>query len=226
MKIKGAIFDLDGTLLNSLIYWGELWQAVSRRFFGGKPFLPDEDTDLAIRTMTMKEAMTLVCRNCGVGESPEELYRLAQDLLLEFYRSKARPKEGVRELLRGWKDRGVKLCVASASDGEKVREALAVHGMEKEFAFLLSCNDVGKGKDQPDVFLEAARRLGCEPGQTVVVEDSLTALRTAQAAGFLTVGVYDEFNYGTEEARGLCDHYVDRGESFRKLIGLWEDSNA
>ena len=81
MKIKGAIFDLDGTLLNSLIYWGELWQAVSRRFFGGKPFLPDEDTDLAIRTMTMKEAMTLVCRNCGVGESPEELYRLAQDLI-------------------------------------------------------------------------------------------------------------------------------------------------
>ena len=83
------------------------------------------------------------------------------------------------------------LCVATATAEPLARACLTRLGVADYFQLILSCDAVAAGKDRPDVFLEAARRLGTAPAATAVFDDALFAVRTAKEAGFYTVGIYD-----------------------------------
>ena len=109
----------------------------------------------------------------------------------EHYRSDIPLKPGAAEYLAALKNRGVKMCVATATPEPLARACLERLGALEDLEFLLSCDAVGAGKDRPDVFLEAARRLGAAPAETAVFEDATFALQTAKNAGFYTVGVWD-----------------------------------
>ena len=101
------------------------------------------------------------------------------------------------------------MCVATATPEPLARACLQRLGVLEDFEFLLSCDAVGAGKDRPDVFLEAARRLGAAPAETAAFEDALFALRTAKDAGFYTVGVWDASGDGHwNEVTALADETV------------------
>jgi len=215
--VRGAVFDMDGTLVDSLFLWEVLWEKFAERY-GLPGFRPEEKDDRAVRTMTLKGAMEHIHLRYGLGRDGEELLDEANRLIADFYRNRVALKDGVREFLEYCRSRKISMCIASATAREHVLAAMKHCEIEEYFSAVLSCSDIGKGKEAPDIFLLAAKNLGTESSETCVFEDSLTALKTAKSAGMTAVGIYDRHNYGQEEIATLADVYVAEGETLRKLI--------
>ena len=188
MEQSFAIFDMDGTLVNSMVYW----MALSREFLRSRGVEGDlEPIMQRIKPMTMAESSALFIRELGVKGTPESIRAEMSRMMEQHYREDVELKPGVREYLEALKKRGVRMGVASATPAHMIQICLERLGVAPYFEFLLSCESVGAGKRQPTVFLEAARRLGGEPENTAVYEDAVYAVETARRAGFYTVGVYD-----------------------------------
>ncbi len=212
-KIKFAIFDMDGTLVDSLGYWDYFWEEFGKKYFPGQKLEKNEDIDRAIRTITMREASVLIRDKCLPGGSAEEIFELATGMLSEHYSTRVDVKGGTREFLNYLKSRGVKMCVASATVPAYIKTALERHGLYGYFEFSISCDEVGAGKEKPDVFLEALKRLGGNLAEACVFEDSFIALETAKKAGFMTVGIYDKNNYCQDRLAAASDFYVAEGST-------------
>ena len=218
MNITGAIFDMDGTLVDSLMVWDVLWQRLGRKYLGDESFRPDPITEKAVRTLTLLDAMTLVHKNCGVGESGEEIWRFATDMMVDFYENDVKTKVGVMEFIEHLHSKGVKMCIASATAPDLVKKAMRTTGLDKYIPTVISCSEVGKGKEHPDVFIAAHEYLGTPKESTWVFEDSVVALETAAGAGYKTVGIYDRYNFGLDRIPNIVDIYVDKDETLKKLI--------
>ena len=220
MQIKAAIFDMDGTLVDSLGIWDILWQAFGDRFCGGVRFVPDPESEKKVRTSTLKTAMALLHENCGLGESSEAVYQVGEETFRNFYANTVTLKEGVREYLEYCKENGIRTVIASATAPELIEIALEHCGVRHYFEEIFSCSVVGKGKDSPDIFLHTQAWLGTKTEETWVFEDSNVALETAQRIGMPTVGVYDVYNPWQEQVRKASTVYLGQGESMMKLAQL------
>lgn len=183
-----AIFDMDGTLVDSMGYW----QSLEREFLVSKG-VTDGLENILERTkpLTLLEAAALFSEYCNLDGTPEQLEKEVLSMMEAHYRSDVVIKPGVIDYLENLRQQGVVMCVASATPRPLVELCLKRLGLDHYFSFLLSCMEVGAGKRQPDVFLEAARRLGAKPEETAVFEDSVYAVRTAHAAGFHVVAIHD-----------------------------------
>lgn len=189
MDKRYAIFDMDGTLVDSMGYW----RSLAREYLEHKGVkqVPVEILD-RIRPMTMTESGALFIREFGFSGTPEEIAAEMNAMMAEHYRTDVPLKPGVKEYLAKLREQNVQMCVASATAEDLMRVCLERLGVLADFRFLLSCETVGVGKNQPDVYFAAAERLGCTPGEAAVYEDAVYAARTAKNAGFYVVGVYDE----------------------------------
>lgn len=130
--------------------------------------------------MTMTESAALFIREFGLQGTPEQVADDMNAMMDEHYRSDIPLKAGVKEYLTRLRDRGVRMCVASATAEPLMEACLSRLGVREDFEFLLSCETVGAGKRQPDVYLESIRRMGAEPSETAVYEDALYAAQTAK----------------------------------------------
>lgn len=217
MNIKGAVFDLDGTLINSLFFWDRLWVKLGEKYLSDKSFRPGLEMEKAVRTVTFVDAAKMLYDKFGFGTA-EEIYQLMYDFCVEIYRNEASFKPGAKEMLDHLKAKGVKMCIASASMPGLLREIFDRFDLDQYFPKIISCADVGKGKSHPDVFIAAEEYMGTTRDDTWVFEDSFVALRTAQSAGFKTVGVFDEHNFGAVGVDDVSTIYIREGDSFFRLI--------
>ena len=218
MHIKGAIFDMDGTLIDSLSFWDYLWGRIGERYMGDKDFRPCDEVNKAVRTMIYVDAMAYVRSYYGIKCTAEEFKGFTEGMLPDFYKTVATVKEGALALLTHLKSLGIPLCLASATAMKELRYALACHGLDGYFDTVLSCADIGVGKDRPDIYLLALQKMGLTAGEACVFEDSFVALETARAAGFLTVGIYDRYNFEQERLRAASDLYLAEGHTLSELI--------
>ena len=201
MDKKFAIFDMDGTLVDSMVFWKNL--ASEFLHSKGVQEIPGDILE-RIKPMTMSESAALFQSEFSLtGDIEAELNTMMDD----HYRHDIPLKPGVAEYLRWLQAQGVKLCVASATAEHLMAACLERLGVLPCFEFLLSCESVGAGKDSPAVYLEAARRLGAEPAKTAVFEDALYAIKTAKNAGFHVVGVYDE-SADWEAVKSIADEII------------------
>lgn len=218
MDIKTAIFDMDGTLVDSLMIWDVLWSELGKKYRNDPGFAPSVEDDKAVRTLVLNDAMCLIHNNYHLGESGEELLAFANSLMIDFYANRVELKSGVREFLDHCSDHGVKMCIASATAPELIALAVKHCDIEKYFLRIFSCSTLGKGKEEPDVFLLAKEFLGSDTEETWVFEDSLTAIETAAKIGMKTVGIYDRYNYGQDRIKQIATTYIAAGETLAKLM--------
>lgn len=201
-----AIFDMDGTLVDSMIFW----QSLGREFLASRGITNQVDAVLErIVPMTMRESAALFIQEFGLPGTPESVAAEMNAVMERHYRSDIPLKSAVREYLDMLQHAGVKMCVASATPVDLINACLTRLGVAGYFSFLLSCDEVGAGKDRPWVYKTAALRLGASPGETAVYEDALYAAKTAKEAGFYTVGVYDNCAAKNWEAlKALSDEII------------------
>ena len=204
-----AIFDMDGTLIDSMGFWKNL--ATEYLTARGVAEIPQELLE-RIKPMTMSESAELFRREFGLTGDPEAEMNAMME---EHYREDIPLKPGVAEYLRKLQRRGVRMCVASATADHLMESCLTRLGVRNVFEFLLSCETVGAGKRSPLVYREAARRLGAAPGEIAVYEDALYAVQTAKMAGFHVVGVYDDSAAG---------NWTAIKESADEIILNWEET--
>ena len=207
MDKKFAIFDMDGTLVDSMGFWKDLATEYLRS--KGVQEIPADILE-QIKPMTMSESAALFRSEFGLsGDIEAEMNAMMDD----HYRRDIPLKPGVSAYLRNLREQGVRMCVASATAEPLMAACLSRLGVLPCFDFLLSCESVGVGKNSPPVFLEAIRRLGAEVSETAVYEDALYAVRTAKNAGFHVVGVFDA-SADWEAVRSIAD----------ETIFNWEDA--
>ncbi len=191
MDKRFAIFDMDGTLIDSMGFWKDL--AAEYLASQGIHQIPGEILE-RIKPMTMSESAGLFKREFGLNGDVEAQMNAMMD---EHYRADIPLKPSVAEYLQSLHRRGVRMCVASATAERLMETCLTRLGVRGYFEFLLSCETVGAGKRSPLVYQEAAKRLGAVPGEIAVYEDALYAVQTAKEAGFYVVGVYDDSAAGS-----------------------------
>ena len=202
--IKGAIFDLDGTLLDSMFIWDTIGEEYLRSL--GKE--PHEDLKETFMTLTLEEAAEYYREHYGVTLSVKEIVDGVNAMVEQTYRTKVTLKPGIAEYLAWLKENGVRMCVATVTDRYLVEETLERLGVRHYFSEIFTCAEVGFGKDKPVIYQKALEHLETAKDETYVFEDMLFALNTAKTDGFPTVGVYDRHEAHQDELKGLADYYV------------------
>lgn len=219
MRIKGAIFDLDGTLIDSLVINRVLWNALGEKYLGVKDFIPEKKYRDEMATMIFTEAMLYAKRLYNIEADDGEYLKYFADILENFYRYTVKVKDGVFPFLEYLKKNGVKMCVASATNLKYVEVAIESCGLSPYIDRVFSCSEVGAGKDKPDIYIKTIAEMGLDTHEVCVFEDSCIALETARALGAHTVGIYDKYNFGHDRAKKASDIYLDDGDTMERLIG-------
>ena len=202
--IKGAIFDLDGTLLDSMFIWDTSGEEYLRSL--GKE--PHEDLNETFMTLTLEEAAEYYREHYGVTLSVKEIVDGINAMVEQTYRTKVTLKPGISEYLAWLKENGVRMCVATVTDRYLVEEILERLGVRHYFSEIFTCAEVGFGKDKPIIYQKALEHLGTEKSDTYIFEDLPFALNTAKTDGFPTVGVYDRHEAHQDELKELADYYI------------------
>ncbi len=206
MRIKGAIFDLDGTLLDSMC----IWETAGIRYLESIGIKPRPDLRDGIISLSLRQAAVYFQKEYGVTASVAEIMEGVDKAVEDFYFNTAAPKEGVIAFLGLLKERGVKMCVATATNRYLVEAGLRRNGMLGFFSEIVTCTEVGSGKDKPHVFNAALSHLGTEREETYIFEDALYAIKTAKGAGFPVVAVSDgSAEKQRAEITGLADIYIN-----------------
>lgn len=206
-EIEGAIFDFDGTLMDSMPDWaGKMLHLLQAH---GVAYPPD-----VIRTITPlgdTGAADYFIHQLGLRMTLQEIRRELDAYALPRYRDTIQPKPGVQALLQTLQQAGVRLCILTASPQHMIRPCLARTGLAPYFRFAWCCDDLGLKKTQPQIYEKTCAALQTVPGRTLFFDDNLLALTTASAAGLAAVGVWDASSAGDEAAiRAVTCRYLHR----------------
>lgn len=213
--LKGAIFDFDGTLFDSMF----IWNTAGETYLRSIGIEPREDLRKVLKTMSLLQSATYIREKYAVELTVEEIMNGINRTVEDLYFYTVQPKECVITLLEQMKVKGIKMCIATATDRYQVEAALKRCGMESFFSEIFTCSDVGHGKDEPIIFQKAMDYLGTTRENTVVFEDAYHAAKTAKADGFVTVAVYDSHEEKQKELQALSDFYF---ENYTETDTFWK----
>jgi HAD superfamily hydrolase (TIGR01509 family) len=211
--VDAVIFDLDGVLIDSEALWNAARQAVSERH-GGRW---STDAQRAMMGMSSTEWSAYMRDDLGVKLSPEEISDTVVERLLKLYRERLPLLPGARETVLAFAGRWP-LAVASSANRPVIDLVLELAGLTERFKATVSSEEVPRGKPAPDVYLEAARRLGASPERCAAVEDSSNGLRSAAAAGMTVIAVPNREFPPSADALALADIEVGSLTELPELI--------
>ena len=217
---KGAIFDVDGTLLDSM----PIWEDAAARFLAGLGIRAQEGLGDIMFRMSLDEGAVYLKNTYGLDMSVEEVKAGVLGVIRDFYVNQVQPKAGVREFLKELSSRRIPMYIATSSNREHIRAAFERLGLYEYFDGMITCEEAGAGKREPTIFLLAAQRMGLAPQDIFVFEDVIHAVRSAGSASFVTVGVYDKASEPDNEAMraesSIYLHSLENWEKFRAEAGL------
>ena len=199
--MRGAIFDFDGTLLDSM--W--IWDTAVDRWLKEQGREPVTGLRQTILRMSLPAASAYLKKLYELPQSVDEIVRDTVRFVHADYANRAEPKPGIPAFLMRLRDAGVKACIATAGDRALVEAGLAHCGLADAFCGIVTCADVGRSKDTPEVYEAALRLLNLPKADVVVFEDAYHAAKTAKDAGFRVVGVYDASEPEQEKLRGIVE---------------------
>ncbi len=213
MRLQSAIFDMDGTLLDSM----HIWRDIGPRMLRARGIQPAPDLGERLKVMTARQGAAYCKETYLLPDTVDEVYAQIEAQVKGFYENEAEVKPGVKNLLSLLKMEGVWMYVATATDRHLAESALRHAGIRDYFRGIVTSAETGVGKDaSPEIYERAMRRLRSNKKDTVIFEDALHAIRTAKAAGFRVAAVYDpSAEEDQEEIRSLADYYF---RSFEELF--------
>lgn len=211
MDFSAAIFDLDGTLIDSNSVWEKLDRIILERcgLTCGNEFIS------SLAAMTYEEAAAALHQK-GLDISVSELTKELNELAEYEYSNNMSLKDGVKEYFDHLKEKNIKIALATASPRLLYEPALKHCGIYDFFSAFVTTDEVGRSKDFPDVYLKAAEKLGVPPDKCVVFEDVLKGISSASKAGMKAVGVYDKYSASDwENIKKIADKYI---YSFKEML--------
>ncbi|MBQ9594668.1 MAG: HAD family phosphatase [Synergistaceae bacterium] len=208
--IKAAIFDADGTLLDSMHIWSELGD----RFLRSINITPEKGLSEILYDMSIEQGCLYLQTHYKIDASLSQIRESILAIIENFYVHEVNLKPGVRDFL----DRiNLPSVIATSGDKDLLTAALIRNEIDKYFAGIFTCSELETDKNEPKIFLKCADFLGLKPENIIVFEDSLFALKTAKDSGFIIAGVKDVSSQKYEhEAKiiDLSDYYVTDWREF------------
>jgi beta-phosphoglucomutase-like phosphatase (HAD superfamily) len=212
---KAAIFDVDGTLIDSM----DVWARIDEEFLKRRGFSVPEGYMDTISPMGFYRAAEYTIDLFSLPEKPEDLIAEWDALAMEEYRFRVPLKPFAKELLCTLQKRGIKLAVATALSPVLLEPVLKNNGILHLFDAVCGTHEVPFGKGHPDIYLLAARKLETHPEDCIVFEDILAGIQGAKAAGMRAYAMYDSHaDAQKKKIQKLCDGYFNHfGEVLAQL---------
>ncbi len=185
--IKCAIFDMDGTILDSM----EMWHTIADKYLESIGKVPRKDLWDNVKRLNMVETAQYFIDEYGVQKTIEEIGVEVKELIMKFYAESLELKEGARKFLEKLNEKGIPCVLATATERSCTLACMKRLDCEKYFREIITCLDLNTSKSSPLIFEKSARRCGAKPAESLVFEDALHAIRTAHKAGFKVCAVYD-----------------------------------
>lgn len=186
--IKGIIFDVDGTLLDSM----EIWSNAGARYLQTLNIEAEPNLGNILFSMSLEEGGAYLKKQYALEFSEEEIIQGVLDIIGDFYRNEVRLNENMREILEEYRAKGIPMVLATTSDKELVTAALERLGILGYFRRIFTASELNTSKREPLIYLAAAEFMKTAPEETAVYEDAEYAINTAKKAGFYTIAVYTE----------------------------------
>ena len=202
---KALLFDLDGTLVDSM--W--VWSDIDRDYLSSHGIHTKENIQQLIGGISMRQTAVLFQEHFHIKDSIEQMMADWNQMAMDRYRNEVRPKPGAKELLALAGKRGWKTAIATSNSRELCEAALSGCGLAGAFDAVVTGNEITNGKPAPDIYLHTAERLGVPPKQCLVFEDLVDGILAGKAAGCRVIAVLDETTReDNDKKRRLADGAV------------------
>ena len=215
--IKSVIFDLDGTLIDSMYVWYD----TDKKFLEENGIAnPPEDVSESVKAMTIDEASDYFIECFGLKLDRDYVTDRIEEIARKEYAENVELKPYVREFLDFLDSRNIPYCIATATYINLAEAVLKRHGILDRFGFIFTDREYPRGKNFADIYFGCAEKMGTSPDETLVIEDALHCIQTASGAGFKTAGVYDRHSEPDRDSIiSIADYYFD---SLDELIRRWD----
>ncbi len=213
-KFRAFIFDLDGTLVDSM--W--MWKAIDIEFLGRYGYECPDDLQRAIEGMSFTETAAYFIRRFDLPLTMDEIKGIWTEMSIDKYRCEVPVKPGVMRLLRYAEEHGIRCGIATSNGSDMVEAVLDSQGIKPYFQVVATACEVKEGKPSPDIYLKVAESLGVSPEECLVFEDVPAGATAGKRAGMTVCGVADadaDARNLREEMLRLTDFFI---EDFRQLF--------
>ena len=205
-NIDAVIFDLDGSLVDSM--W--MWRQIDIEYLGKFGIELPEDLQEAIEGMSFSETAGYFKERFRLPDSIQQIKSDWNAMAWDKYSNEVPLKEGVDDFLEICREQGILLGIATSNSRELVQNIVSVHGLEDYFSCIMTGCDVAKGKPAPDIYLAVANELNVEPGRCLVFEDIIPGILAGKAAGMKVCAVEDAYSITVKEEKMLAaDYYIE-----------------
>ncbi|MDO5015081.1 MAG: HAD family phosphatase [Clostridia bacterium] len=212
---QGIIFDMDGTLLDSMHVWINLADDMLKKL----GITPKEQIYDIASVMSLKEAAEYFIDLYNIPKSVDEVLDMIHKHIEDFYFNKVQTKENAKEVLTYFSEKGVPMSVATLTNKHYTVGALKHCEIFDFFHPILTCGEIGHYKTEPNIFYECAKIMKTEPENTFVIEDSLYAIKTAKKYGFITVGIADKnAEKDREKIKKEADFFIENLTELKDVI--------
>lgn len=204
-NIEAAIFDMDGTLVDSM--W--IWHEIDREYLAKHGIEVPKTLSNDIAHMNFHDVAIYFKNTFNLPYEQEEIEGHWNEMAYEAYAKKVKLKPGAKEFLETLKAKNIKIALATSNNKILLEVCLKANGVYEYFDAITMTSEAPRGKDFPDVYLLTAKKLGVNPENCIVFEDLLTAIKGAKQAGMKVVGVYDEASKKQHlDMKAVADEFI------------------
>ncbi len=203
--IRAVIFDLDGSLVDSM--W--MWRAIDIEYLGRFGIPLPEDLQSCIEGMSFSETAVYFKEHFPIPDSIDRIKEDWNRMAWDKYANEVPLKPGIPEFLERCREEGIKLGIATSNSRQLVENIAKVHNLRDYFSCIMTGCDVAHGKPSPDIYLAVAEALDCPPSQCLVFEDIIPGIQAGKAAGMRVCAVEDAYSVNDRERKKtLADYYI------------------